>query len=297
MKVIEKVIPESKKIYKPSEPFMAKMLENKRLLPAGSLEDIRHIVLDLTDSGISYLEGQSIGVIAPGKQENGKNQRPRLYTISSARKGDDGLASTVSLTVKRVVYQTENNETAQGVASSFLCDAKPGDTITVTGPNGRKFLLPEDDKTDLIMIAAGTGIAPFRAFVHHIYRERGAWNGRVRLFYGTRTGMESLYMNDESNDIGQFFTKETFAAFQALSREQKTATGEKVYVQHRLEENQQEIWEMIKQGNFCLYICGLKGLEAGVEARIKEWAGKENADWENMRARFMEEGRWNIEVY
>lgn len=294
MKVFEKVIPTPTETYKPSNPFLGKVMENTRLTPPTSQDDIRHIVIDLCNSGINYVEGQSIGIIPPGTKEDGSPHKVRLYSISSARTGDDGKKSTVSLTVKRVVYLDENGQEQRGVASNYICDTKPGEEVKITGPAGRKMLLPQDDTVNLLMIAVGTGIAPFRGFLQHIYQERGHWNGCVRLFYGAKTGMESLYMNDENNDIGQYMTQDTFKAIKALSREE----GEKkTYVQDQIALCKERIWPVIKEGHFSLYICGLKGLEAGVEAVLDGWAQEEGLDWNEMRDGYKKEGRWNIEVY
>ncbi|MDH5560296.1 MAG: FAD-binding oxidoreductase [Deltaproteobacteria bacterium] len=297
MKLITKVIPEPTEVYKPSNPFKAKVIENKRLTPVESEEDIRHIVFDLSGSGISYLEGQSLGIQVPGVDEHGKKNRIRLYSIASSRKGDDGLSSTVSLCVKRVMYKDDQGVLQKGLTSNYVCDLMPSDAVYITGPAGRKLLLPADNSVHLIMLAVGTGIAPFRAFIQHIYREKGSWGGKVRLFFGAKTGLESIYMNQENNDIGQYYTQETFLAFQALSREEKTKDGNKFYVQNRLEENEKEIWEIIKEGHFCFYICGLKGLESGAEEVLDKWAKKDGLNWNTMKAEFVEQGRWNIEVY
>lgn len=298
MKIEKKIIPDGAAIFKPSAPFEATVLENRRLTPEHSEDDVRHLVLDLNGSDISYLEGQSIGVVAPGLQENGKKQKVRLYSIASASKGDDGKESTVTLTVKRVLFQDpDTGEEVKGLCSNYLCDTKVGDKVNVTGPTGRTFFLPEDDTTDIIMIAVGTGIAPFRAFIHHIYRERKSWNGKVKLFFGAKTREEVLYMNNISNDISTFFTSETLEAYQALSREEKTEDGRKSYVQNKVEENADEIWAMLNKGNFSLYICGLKGMEEGVENVFRQLAEKEGKEWEEMKESFKKEGRWNIEVY
>lgn len=292
IKSMEKTIPTPGTTYKPSGPFRAKMKENVRITPEKSRDDVHHIVIDLSGSGINYLEGMSLGIIPPGTQENGKPHRPRLYSISSSRKGDDGLASTVSLTIKRVIVKDpESGETVYGLASNYVCDLKEGEELSITGPTGRTFFLPEDDSVNLIMVAAGTGIAPFRAFIHHIFRERGSWKGKVRLFHGSRTGMESLYMNDENNDIGQYMDKETFQSFKALSE------VEHVFVQRRVEENQDEIWQMLMEGNFAFYICGLKGMEEGIYTILRARAQKEGKDWDELLERFHKEGRWNVEVY
>ncbi len=280
------------KIYKPSDPYPGIILENKRITEKDSVDDIRHIVIDISGSGMNYLEGQSVGVIPPGTQENGKSHRPRLYSIASSRNGDDGSSQTVSLTVKRVVVNDpETGKTIYGLASNYVCDLAPGSKVNLTGPIGRTFFLPKDDNVNLIMVAVGTGIAPFRAFLHNIYKERESWKGHVRLFYGSRTGMESLYMNQESNDIGQYMEERTFRAYRALS------DIENVLVQNRIEENVNEVWEMLKEGNFALYVCGIKGMEEGIYDIFRKKATEDDIDWEDMMQRFKEEGRWNIEVY
>ncbi|HEY9724166.1 MAG TPA: FAD-binding oxidoreductase, partial [Oscillatoriaceae cyanobacterium] len=126
---------------KPSAPLMVTCLENVDLTP-DSPHDNRHIVLDLGDSGFRYLEGQSVGVVPPGLDKNGKPHRLRLYSIASSRYGDDGEGKTISLLVKRTVYtDADSGEEVQGVASSYLCDLKPGDRVPLIGPVGKHFLL------------------------------------------------------------------------------------------------------------------------------------------------------------
>ena len=298
MKMLEKVIPASEKVYKPSSPFQAKILETRRLTPQSSRDEIRHIVLDLAGSGITYLEGQCIGVVTPGTDEKGKPHRLRLYSIASARSGDDGLASTVSLCVKRVVITDPGTgKEIRGVASNYICDRKEGDIISMTGPTGRKLLLPDDDTIDLLLVAVGTGIAPFRSYIEYIYREYGRWRGRVRLFYGSKSGLESLYMNDENNDIGQYFTRETFEAYRALSEVERNARGGQVLVHDRIEERLEDVWAIIRNGHFAFYICGVKGLEAGIDEILTKRAARDGLDWAVMKAAFDDEGRWNTELY
>ena len=297
MELVEKVIPEPVITYKPSSPFEAKILENKRLTEEKSEDDVRHLVIDISGSKISYLEGQSIGIKAISSDPNQKVPI-RLYSIASAREGDDGFSTSVSLCIKRVLFKDpETGEMIKGFTSNYICDLKKGDSILITGPIGRKLLLPKDKTINLIMVAVGTGIAPFRAFIKHIYKEAGSWEGKCRLFYGSKSGMESLYMNDENNDIGQYYTKDTFEAYKALSQEDKTKDGKSIYVQHRLEENEKEIWEMIKENNFCLYICGIKALEKGIDDVFTKWAKNEGLDWLTIKDNLKKEGRWNSEVY
>ena len=290
-------IPESSRIYKPKSPFIARVISSTQLTEANSHDDVRNIVLDVSGSGINYIEGQSLGIIPPGERTTGKAHKTRLYSIASARTGDDGTSTTATICVKRIFNKDEVTGTAiPGVASNYLCNLEPGDSVALIGPNGRRFILPEDDSTDLILIAVGTGIAPFRAFIRHIYLEKGFWNGRIRLFYGVKNAMEALFLNEKNDDIGQYMTQETFEAFRALSRVHNE-DAEKGYVQHKLAEQKQEVWEMICRSNFAVFICGLKGMEQGVDDVFSNLAKQQNMDWLTMKAKFIKSGQWNTEVY
>ena len=110
-----------------------------------------------------------------------------------------------------------SGERYPGLASNYLCNAEPGDPIQIAGPYGSRFFVPDDSKANLMMIGVGTGIAPFRAFVKHIYEVRGGWEGEVRLFYGAKTGMELLYMNDVRKDLSLYYDEKSFKAFEAVS--------------------------------------------------------------------------------
>lgn len=297
MKLKKYTIPESTSLYKPKSPFLAKVISTTELTEADSSDEVRNIVLDVADSGIRYIEGQSVGIIPPGEQEAGKPHKARLYSIASSRTGDDGNSNTVTICVKRVYGEDKlTGAKVPGVASNYLCDLQPGDTVALIGPNGRRFLLPDDDSTDLILIAVGTGIAPFRAFIRHIFLEKGFWNGRIRLFYGIKNAMEALFLNDQNDDIGQYMTHETFEAFRALSRVHNE-DEEKGYVQHKLAEHKQEVWKMILAGNFAVYICGLKGMEQGVDEVFSSLAKQQGLDWPAMKKEFIQNGQWNTEVY
>jgi ferredoxin--NADP+ reductase len=279
-------------VYKPGNPWKAVIMENKRLTNRDSVDDIRHILIDIKDSGMETLEGQSIGVVVPGTDETGKNHRVRLYSIASPREGEKSN-DVIALTIKRIYYHDEvTGELKKGLGSNYVCDLKPGDSLQITGPIGRTFLLPDDRSSDIIMIALGTGIAPFRAFIHHMYREKGTWLGRVLLFFGAKTGLETLYMNEENNDIGQYYTQETFTAFKALSD-----VGEKRLVQHKMRENMELIWDIMKRDKFSLYICGIKGVEESVEEIFQGIATGQGLSWNDLLSKYKTEKRWHIEVY
>lgn len=300
MKLEKQPLP-ARKPYKPSKPFSARVLSSHPLTSATDADEVRHILVDLTGSDYEFSEGQSMGVVPPGQRSNGKPHRVRLYSIASEAE-DKGLdQTTAALCVKRVVYQDEKTgETVRGVASNFLCDLRPGDELNITGPAGKKFLLPADPNTPLILVATGTGIAPYRAFLRRVFGNEGEkknWQAPVFLFFGARYRDELLYCNDKSDEITGFQKYDNFHLIPAISREQKNKEGGRMYCQHRLAEHRDYIWPLLKNGNFSLYICGLKGMEGGLEETVAGWARDEGLDWRKMKRQFDADGRWNVEVY
>lgn len=307
MQLVKQKIPSESKIYTPRRPFMARVLSNEQLVEEGGDGDVRKIVLDLVGSDISYLEGQSFGVVAPGIDEEGKPHRARLYSIASAV--DEGQ-DQATLCVKRVHYRdSETNEEVRGVCSNYLCDLKLGDQVPLTGPMGRRFLLPEDPSTDLILIAVGVGVAPFRAFFQVISGEQQEkWKGEVHFFFGSRTRKELLCVNRANNEIAQVFEIDSWKLYAALSRLDESAEKlectmgrhiykSKGYVQDLLREHIDQIWPLLERGNFSLYLCGMKGVEQSIEAVVRDRAQAAGYNWSELREQWNAQGRWNLEVY
>jgi ferredoxin--NADP+ reductase len=249
-------------LYRVSSPGVARVLANYRLTPPGAA-DVRHVVLDLSRLEYRYREGQSLGVLPPGVNEHGRPHKLRLYSIASARAGDDGRGTSASLCVKRVLdHDPVTGAEHRGIASNYLCDLKPGDEVRVTGPAGKLFLLPDDPGTNLILVATGTGIAPFRAFLRRIYGELPGWSGRVWLFFGVRTRGECLYREEFESYLDRPGYRQVFA----FSREQQTSEGARMYVHHRMDERRDALGPLFERERTMLYVCGLKGMETGIEA-------------------------------
>jgi len=161
--------------------------------------------------------GDSIGLLVPGPHEFGNEYHLRLYTIAGGEK-TSGNKTRLTLCIKRCFYIDDySGEKYEGKASNYFCDRAPGDKLTMAGPFKGAFTIPDDESTNLLMVGLGTGIAPFRAFVRHIYDVRGGWKGKVRLFFGAKTGLEMLYMNDKRDDFANYYDEDTFKAFEAVS--------------------------------------------------------------------------------
>ncbi len=282
-------------IYRPTNPFRGKALENITLTPDDPDNDVRHVVFDLSGGDLTYFEGQSIGIIPPGIDAKGKPHKLRLYSIASSRIGDNKDSKTVSVCVKRVVYKhPETGEIVRGVASNHVCDLKPGDEVTLTGPTGKTFLLPEDPTANLVLIATGTGIAPFRAFLRHIYDEMDTpWQGKVWLFFGMQNSNSYLY----KDELAGYAQKGNLQITEAISREQKNAEGGRMYVQHRIAEHVAELWQLIEEGNTSTYICGLRGMEDGIDAAYSSVATAKGLVWADYQRNLKQNGFWHVETY
>ena len=145
-------------------------------LPDGSDAEVRELVLEVDRSDLPYEVGQSVGVLAPGDRTMGQRFHYRLYSVADLPEAGPSGHPRLKICVRRCSWVDEySGERRPGVASNYLCDLAAGDRIELTGPFGLAFAVPEDPTTDLLLIGSGTGIAPFRAFVKHLYRHHPDW--------------------------------------------------------------------------------------------------------------------------
>ena len=280
--------------YDISHPFEARVVKSERITDE-STDEVRHIVLSIANATFHFLEGQSIGVLVPGPHAFGNEYHMRLYSIASSRQGENQNMTEISICVRRCFYIDEvSGERFPGVASNFLCDRRQGDKVLLTGPYGRQFLPPKDNSSNMLMIGVGTGIAPFRAFIKHIYEERREWQGKVRLFYGARTGMDMLYMNDKNGDISNYYDKETFKAFESLSP--RPHFDEPEEVERSIKDNAKEVWDLVKDPKTYVYVSGLSRLENRLDKTMAELAGSEEA-WKEQKEKMLSSGRWATLFY
>ena len=176
----------------PTEPrYTATVRQSEEITEEGSDVEVRELVLEVDKDSFDFEIGQSVGVLVEGSGDFGKSVHPRLYTVADTPVIDG--TPEITLVVRRCSYVDDySGEEFIGVNSNYLCDRRPGDKITITGPFGMPFQVPEDKNANLLLIGLGTGIAPFRALVKHIYSNVGDWKGKVRLLYGAHSGLELL---------------------------------------------------------------------------------------------------------
>jgi len=289
-------------LYKPKDPFIGTVTENYSLLAEGAIGRVNHITFDLSggDPQLHYVEGQSIGIIPDGEDANGKPHKLRLYSIASTRHGDDMADHTVSLCVRQLQYE-KDGETINGVCSTFLCDIEPGAKVKITGPVGKEMLLPDDEEANVIMLATGTGIAPMRTYLRRMFepseRDTNGWHfkGKAWLFMGAPTTANLLYDADFEHYQREF--PDNFRYTKAISREQQNAKGGRMYIQDRVSENAEEIFAWIENPKTHVYMCGLRGMEPGIDEAMTAAAAAKGLDWSELRPQLKKAERWHVETY
>jgi ferredoxin--NADP+ reductase len=288
-------------LYRPNAPFVGKCVSNEKLVREDGIGIVQHITFDLSGGDLRYLEGQSIGIIPEGTDKNGKPHKLRLYSIASTRHGDRLDDKTVSLCVRQLEYKhPETGETVYGVCSTFLCHLEPGADVKITGPVGKEMLLPEDPEANIIMMATGTGIAPFRAYLWRMFKDAEKqintgyqFKGFAWLIFGIPTTPNILY-KEELEEL-QARYPDNFRITYAISREQKNLEGGRMYIQHRVAEHADELWNLVKSEKTHTYICGLKGMEDGIDEAMTAAAAKEGMEWKSYQKSIKE--RWHVETY
>ena len=213
---------------------------------------------------------------------------PRLYSISSSPEAHSG---EIHLTVSRDKFYI-NDEVKYGVCSDFFCNVPINTTIQFQIHKNNQFRLPEDDR-DIIMVGPGTGIAPFRSFVSH--RDASGALGKNWIFFGDQQfTTDFLYQSEWQTWLETGVLTKLNVAF---SRDQK----EKVYVQHKMEQQGKELFNWLQNGAY-FYICGAKepmsiDVEGKLQDIIKTYSGKSDENAVQYLNQLKEEGRILKDVY
>lgn len=218
---------------------------------------------------------------------------PRLYSISSSlQTNPDEVHLTVAL------VKSSAHKAVEGLVSGLLCtQTKAGDFVSIYVESNRNFKLPDNPESPILMIAAGTGIAPYRAFLQQRQQQRVTLNaqGENWLFFGNpsfendflyQLELQKFHDNGVLNRIDL-----------AFSRDQK----QKIYVQHRIKQNDQAIWKQLQNGAY-LYICGnkdymAKDVEAELIALIEKFGNKTNEQAHNYLTELKRNSRYQKDVY
>ncbi len=267
-------------LYGRNAPAVATVQGNYRITAADASSDVRHIVLGFGETAFPVLEGQTVGIAPPVTDPDGRPYPLRLYSVASARDGEKRNANNLALTVKRV---------PGGLVSEWLCNLDVGTRIAVTGPFGATFLMPDDPAAHILMICTGTGSAPFRGFTERRRRVVPPASGRLVMVFGARTPQELPYFGPLQKVPSSLLEQHLVYS--------RAPGAPKTYVQDRIRETAAEMAPLLHDSRTHIYICGLKGMEAGVDEALSDVARGVGLDWSVLKPRLRAEGRYHVETY
>jgi len=215
--------------------------------------------------------------------------QPRLYSIACSPKIDP---RRVALTVDAVRY-TLGDRRRLGVASTFLAERiAPGAKLKAYVQKAQSFALPHDPSVPIIMIGPGTGIAPFRAFLHDRMAVKAP--GRNWLFFGHQRRDCDFFYEDE------FAGMSTTGFLTRLSLAWSREGARKIYVQERMREAGRELWSWIAEGAH-FYVCGAITMGKDVERALLDIIAEHGARSLEQAGAFLAElkksGRYQTDVY
>ncbi|MEX2482035.1 MAG: FAD-binding oxidoreductase [Gammaproteobacteria bacterium] len=268
----------------------ARLVSNTRLTPPQIRGEVRELGLEILESGFDFRIGQSVAVLIAGPHDFGQSHHIRLYSIASTP-AESG-PGRVTLCVRRCSYlDAFSGERVPGIASNYLCDLAVGSALLLAGPVGLPFRVPDDPASPLLMVGLGTGIAPFRALIRHLYEERGGWQGQVLLFHGARLGLESAY-RDPIAALRQ--AQESFEAVEVVSP--RPAWDAPADLAAAISRHESEVWRLLDEPATHVYVAGLQPVGEQLDAALAARAGGREA-WAARKAALVTAGRWMELLY
>ena len=281
----EPTLPEVKMhLIPPTAPAHGTVVSNGLCMKGKSASFVRHVCIDVsgTEMAGNFRSGQSFGVLPPGLDAFGKPEKVRLYSIASPTWGEDGHGRVLATTPKRLISERSPQRKSDplsdhrlflGVCSNYLCDLQPGDSVSFSGPAGKRFVLPEDpSQHDFLFLATGTGIAPFRGMAMELLQGppadspwRADWKkctSRIELVMGSPYTTDLLY-DDLFKELSLHHSN--FHYHPVISRELRNDGGKGEYTHQFLERRLGDHYDsMLRNPRTLIYICGLAGMQMGL---------------------------------
>ncbi len=241
-------------------------------------------VLDLiTDYPFPLTPDQFVSVL--------RKLNPRLYSVASSPEQNNAELNIVA----GLIEYTRSNRERTGVCSSLFSDRiEDGETLPVFIEHNDRFRLPEDNNQPIIMIGAGTGIAPYRAFLQHIRNTSG--NHPAWLFFGEKDPESDFLFQEE---LKEYLSNGVLHQLNvAFSRDRH----QKKYVQDEIRRKSKEVYDWIQNRNAIVYICGNKRTMAkevrnALKEVYAEHSGQTIQDAESWMQHLKAEKRLRIDVY
>jgi sulfite reductase (NADPH) flavoprotein alpha-component len=218
-----------------------------------------------------------------------KRMQPRLYSIASSPKAH---RDEIHLTVSAVRYNNGRRQ-RKGVSSTFLADRADDATVPVFVQKSAHFRLPRSADTPMIMVGPGTGVAPFRGFLHE--RMARGDTGRNWLFFGEQHAATDYYYGDELDEMRRSGLLSRLDL--AFSRDQ----ADKIYVQDRMLEHGEQLWSWLEAGAH-FYVCGdasrmAKDVDAALKSVVIRQGGMSEERAQEYVSRLVKDKRYVRDVY
>lgn len=254
-------------LVRPRTPVVGTIVESTPCLSGRSASFVRHIAVDVSGTPLAgnFHAGQAFGVVPPGEQAAGRAHSVRLYSIASPSWGEDGDGAVISTTCKRLIdehksEESDDHELFLGVCSNFLCDRKVGDRIQVTGPAGKRFVLPVDRSLhDYVFVATGTGIAPFRGMIKELLEHpEGASRSQIHLVMGAPYGTDLMY------DEWFRSLEKSHPGFHYHTVISRADNGVRQYVDQYIRDAGGGLHDSLSNDRTLLYMCGIEGMQYGI---------------------------------
>ena len=270
--------------------YKAEILRSNRV-SSYQMEEIREITLKVENPEFKCGINQCVGVLI---ELPGNAFHHRYYSVAkiSSKKSE---RERFSILVKRCNYiDGFSGEEVQGIASNYLCDRKSGDEITITGPYALPFKVPRDQYANIIMIGLGTGIVPFRGLIKHIHDTKKSWKGKIRLFHGSKNGLDLMYTNSRTKDMNQYYDDHTWYALNDLSP--RPYWMDTLAKTPEVEKRAEEILDLLWQSDTYIYVAGDKRILNNLETAFSAIVGS-RVKWAIRKADLIRNKRWVEVIY
>ncbi|HWV14346.1 MAG TPA: bifunctional nitrate reductase/sulfite reductase flavoprotein subunit alpha [Cellvibrio sp.] len=222
-----------------------------------------------------------------------KRMQPRLYSIASSSKE---FEKQVHLTVAAVRYERffNSKKIRKGVSSTFLADRAENVDIPIFIQPSKHFRVPSDGSRPIIMVGPGTGVAPFRGFLQE-RRARGD-SGKNWLFFGEQHAATDFYYQDE------IFTFQKQGLLSELSLAFSRDQAQKIYVQDRMREAGEKIWQWLEHEGGYFYVCGdasrmAKDVDNALRDIVQQYGKFDEAETANYMRKLNMDKRYVRDVY
>lgn len=274
----------SNKLYKLIEAKTESKLESKALAERFNGYSLAEIIKAIK----AEIEGFKIS--SNEVAENSSKLLGRAYSIASSQRAHP---DEVQLCIARVEEEI-NGQMVFGVCSNYLSHRVNlnNKEVKIYLHNNDKFRLPENKEQNIIMVGPGTGIAPFRAFIEERNADRDAGEkvGKDWLFFGDqRAAFDYLY----GEELEQYKDKYGLEITKAFSRDQE----EKVYVQHKMLESADRIYELLESGAH-FYVCGdARRMAKDVDSALREIVTAKGKDADEYMKELKAAGRYQRDIY